>query len=550
MVQPEAAAGTARSADEEILDRATLDTALDWLLRQPSSPQAMAMNENGLAVAMPSDVPIRTENVLTGYGSVLELCLPADLPNIVEAWERARRTGGAQVAVHLRVAPAIPVVLHFVDARYRYGVYLAFIAGNRNHVSGPENAPSLFRPRWCTWQRDELAVITEIDEATTAILGWERSDLIGKRTLELVHPDDRPLAIANWMQMLARPGFHPRAPFRYRARDGRYVWLESTHDNRLANPQSKHVVSQMLDVSERMDAIEALRENERLLRRLTEALPIGIVQIDAARRIVHANERIDGITGVAGAVTIDEHFAFAAAPDRAAFDAALRLLLERGIGSEVEVTFASPHDRRCSVSLLALAGDDGTITGAIACLADITEKVRLREELEARATFDQLTRCYNRQAILERLTLVLPSAGGVCGGIAVLFVDLDGFKEINDRLGHAAGDALLGIVGERLGGNARAGDIVGRLGGDEFLVICHNVDTPQHALDIARRTSAAIALPTVLGAESIVPGASIGVVWTDRPLDSDAIVARADAAMYESKRRAAGPVLHALKASA
>ncbi len=544
-----AIAGTARSVDEEILDRATLDTALDWLLRQESPPQAMAMNESGLAVPMPSSVPIRAENVITGFGSILELCMPSDLANVVETWERARRTGGAQVAVHLRVDPEFPVVLHCVDARYRYGVFLAFLAGNRSRLSGPQAVPSLFRPRWCTWHRDELGVILDIDEATTQILGWDRSEVVGKRTLDLLHPDDRPLAIANWMQMLGRAGFHDRAPFRYRCSDDRYVWLESTHDNRLADPACKHVVSQMLDVSERIEATEALRANERLLRRLTEALPIGIVQIDAQRRIVHANERLSAITGVAGAATIGEHFALAEPADRDAFEAALSVLLEHGVPSEVEVTFLRPHNRRCSVGLLALTSDDGGVTGAIACLADITEKVRLREELEARATFDPLTGCFNRQAILDRLAIELPAAGAGAAGIGLLFVDLDGFKTINDRLGHAAGDALLSIVGERLRDNARAGDAVGRLGGDEFLVICH-VDSPQSAVNLAGRIAAAIARAVALGAESIVPNASIGVVWTDRPMDADALVARADAAMYESKRSAAGPVLCALTAPA
>jgi diguanylate cyclase (GGDEF)-like protein len=99
-------------------------------------------------------------------------------------------------------------------------------------------------------------------------------------------------------------------------------------------------------------------------------------------------------------------------------------------------------------------------------VADITESVRLRQQLEDRATFDVLTRCHNRAAILQVLERALAEPSQV--GTAAIFVDLDRFKEINDRLGHAAGDALLVEVAQRLRRSVRDRDLVGRLGGDEW----------------------------------------------------------------------------------
>jgi diguanylate cyclase (GGDEF)-like protein len=125
----------------------------------------------------------------------------------------------------------------------------------------------------------------------------------------------------------------------------------------------------------------------------------------------------------------------------------------------------------------------------------------------------------------------------------VLYLDLDRLKEANDRLGHAAGDELLRRVAERLLSVARTGDIVGRLGGDEFLVVCRGVPTSQAALEIARRTAVSVGQPISVEGQSVVPSSSMGVAWTNVPMDAEAFVAWGDAAMYQSKRLSAGPVL-------
>jgi diguanylate cyclase (GGDEF)-like protein/PAS domain S-box-containing protein len=540
------AADAARSADEEHLNRETIDAVLDWLLAHDPPLQVMAIGENGLTVPMPGAVPVSLGNVLDVHGSALELCMPDDLTKVVEAWERTRRTGGGQATIHLRNDPECSVILHIVDARHRYGTFLIFFVGTTGEIGAPSSEPLLFRPRSCTLWRDELSVICDVDDATTKILGRSRAELIGTRTLDLIHPDDRPIGIANWMEMLARPGLRQHALLRHRRADGTYVWLETSSDNRLADPASRLVITQMFDVSDRMEAIEALRANEQLLRRLTETLPIGIVQIDAQRRIVHANERLGTIVGVSAAATIDEQFALAPEAHRARLHAALDALLGQGIPADIELSLDLPEGHRhCSIALRELSNDDGTVRGAIACIADVTEAVHMREELKRRVTFDVLTQCYNRSAILEALEAMLPLAGRL-RGIAVLFLDLDCFKATNDRFGHAAGDELLRCIGSRLLQSMRETDLAGRLGGDEFLIVCRDVATPEEALEVARRIVAAVARPASIGADSITPSLSVGIAWTDVPLSADAFVAQADAAMYESKRLASGPVLHRL----
>ena len=125
-------------------------------------------------------------------------------------------------------------------------------------------------------------------------------------------------------------------------------------------------------------------------------------------------------------------------------------------------------------------------------------------------------------------------AGG--RGNAVVFIDLDRFKAVNDDLGHAAGDRLLVEVADRLRSTLRDGDRVGRFGGDEFLVICPGVDSADQAREIAERIATVLTSTVDIGSRSVTLRASVGVAWTTEHLEADTLIAWADSAMYESKR--------------
>ena len=171
------------------------------------------------------------------------------------------------------------------------------------------------------------------------------------------------------------------------------------------------------------------------------------------------------------------------------------------------------------------------------------ERMRLEEELAAQraklahqALHDPLTGLPNRLLLYDRLEHALRAMGRYGGAVALLFVDLDGFKGVNDRSGHEAGDRLLVAVAERLTHAVRPSDTPARMGGDEFIVLCDRLPDAVEAERVADRILAALRKPFVLGAERITLSASVGVAVARAGEAPDQIVGRADAAMYAAKR--------------
>ncbi|HEX4979589.1 MAG TPA: GGDEF domain-containing protein [Acidimicrobiales bacterium] len=158
-------------------------------------------------------------------------------------------------------------------------------------------------------------------------------------------------------------------------------------------------------------------------------------------------------------------------------------------------------------------------------------------DLTRQAMHDSLTGLANRAAFRRRLDRVMSTPEPTGGTQAIAFVDLDDFKDVNDTLGHAAGDELLCTVAERLTDVLRPGDLVARLGGDEFAVLLDRAPDPRAVLDIAERIVAAVAKPTDVGEATVQVAASVGVAFRDEDLDAEEFMRRADVAMYMAKGR-------------
>ncbi len=418
-----------------------LDAVLDALLEDDPPPHVVAIDEKGFLVPLPPSVPVQEGRLIEGRTSALDLFIAADAQAVIECWECALRVGLSNERVHLLGNPSDPVTLHFVDARHRYGVLLALLVGVRATGALRAGDAGGLRPRVWTAKKNKLAVITEVDPAVREILGWDPAEMIGRRSLEFIHPDDQPRAISNFLAMLSsRSGAH-RVRLRHRHRNGSWVWFEFSNENLLDDPAQRCVRSEMVNVSDEMAALEALRSSEQLLRRLAEALPLGVVQIDGAGRVIYRNRRLGTIVGNEFATTIEEQLAGVIPADGETLTKALRAVSDEGQDGDIEVTLSRDGDVRCcSVSLRALKSERGEPSGAIICIADITERTRMREELEVRATYDALTGCHNRAsilAVLERTILEARSAGG-CGP-AVLFRQFCSSTWISSKTSTTAG---------------------------------------------------------------------------------------------------------------
>jgi diguanylate cyclase (GGDEF)-like protein len=167
----------------------------------------------------------------------------------------------------------------------------------------------------------------------------------------------------------------------------------------------------------------------------------------------------------------------------------------------------------------------------------IGERLRAERKLIHQATHDALTGLPNRVQLLERLARAITVAGShpeAC--FAVLFMDLDRFKLVNDSVGHAVGDELLVEVGRRIVGSVRSSDVVSRLGGDEFAILAEGLDGPEMAEELASRVLASLSIPVWVAGRELYPGASIGIaIWHPRYRSGEEMLRDADAAMYRAK---------------
>jgi diguanylate cyclase (GGDEF)-like protein len=200
------------------------------------------------------------------------------------------------------------------------------------------------------------------------------------------------------------------------------------------------------------------------------------------------------------------------------------------------------RDGQQVATILGYAGplldDEGRPRGAIGVCLDITERKRVEEQVRSLAYRDSLTGLPNRLLFHDRLSMAVASAHRHQRGVAVLFLDLDRFKVINDSLGHSVGDRLLQEVSERLRGNVREGDSVARLGGDEFTVLLQDVSTPSDAARIAEKVLDSLRSPFRLDGHELFITGSAGVsLFPDDGHTAETLIKHADTAMYRAKEQ-------------
>ena len=270
----------------------TVARAAEALLREHPDALVCALSTNGLIVPLPGTVELWGQAAIEGR-AVIDAVVAADRAEVVSLWHRVDDELAVKGKVRLLSKPSRWVTLHFMDLSDMHGVRLCVVLPSDEQAGEDEDEVEEIAaaPRFATLLEDESAKVLECDAAFTEMFGYTAEELIGESVLDQIHPDDQGRAVEGWITALsARRDQLTR--LRRRRRDGSYVWVDTTLHNYLNQPDRNYVLVELIDVSAEMAAQEALQEREELLRRLTDAMPVGLMQLDRERNAVYHNARL------------------------------------------------------------------------------------------------------------------------------------------------------------------------------------------------------------------------------------------------------------------
>jgi diguanylate cyclase (GGDEF)-like protein/PAS domain S-box-containing protein len=324
---------------------------------------------------------------------------------------------------------------------------------------------------------------------------------------------------------------------RHRSRDGRLIDVElSAHGIEYAGRAACLVAS--VDVTEQVEADRAVRASAARLRSIFDNAALGICEMDLDGVIMETNPAFQKLLGYAPRELHGRAATTLSPADEAA--AMLGPVRELVAGRHGAFTVEQRLTRRdgqpiwgsLTVSRMDLGNGPPRL---LALLQDVSERKELESQLTRQAFQDSLTGLANRALFRDRVAHALERSTRGGHSVAVLFLDLDSFKTVNDGLGHAAGDRLLSVIGARLATSMRSGDTVARLGGDEFAVLLEDVSDEAEVQAIAERALAAIRAPVTVAGTEVFVGASIGAAFGRDVASADDLIRNSDVAMYAAK---------------
>lgn len=288
--------------------------------------------------------------------------------------------------------------------------------------------------------------------------------------------------------------------------------------------------------SNREHARRRLATFESIIRGASEA----VVVVDATGRVRYASPATESVLGQPPAV-LERDGLDRVVPkdDLASISALLRSGVAGPAVAEHAIVTGAGAQRWAETTFTNLS-DDPLVGGTVLTIRDATERRRLRDQLADLAFHDQLTGLPNRARFTERLEAAVARARDTGGGLGILFVDVDGFKQINDRLGHRAGDQVLSLIAQRIGAQLRDGDVAARFGGDEFVLLLEGLSGKEDAAAVADRVIEAASEPIELEGETVRVGLSVGVACAVGADVSTDLLRQADVAMYRAKARGGG----------
>lgn len=374
-------------------------------------------------------------------------------------------------------------------------------------------------------------------------LGFAPGELVGKNSFEFVHPDDIGTVHAAFLDVIADKMTGQGVEFRFRHKNGTWRYLELTGTNLLQDAVVEGIVVNSRDVTERKLAEQALRASEERYALAMRGANDGLWDWDRRTNRVYFSSRWKSMLGWSDHEIGDapEEWLLRIHPDD---KERFRLVLDAHLQGETpnfESEYRIQHkdgSYRFMLSRGFATRDAQKVAVRIAgSQSDITDRKRVEEQLVQGALHDSLTGLPNRALLLDRLNRAIGRTRRSKGyGFAVLFLDLDRFKVVNDSLGHNAGDQLLIEVSRILEKCARAQDTVARLGGDEFVVLADDLRERRQAYAIAQAIHDRLAAPFNINGNVAYMTASIGITFhSDDQEEAVEYIRDSDIAMYRAK---------------
>ena len=384
---------------------------------------------------------------------------------------------------------------------------------------------------------DAKGQFVKVSASCQQILGYQPDELVGKAFINFVHPDDKIMTEDEARQTVVSGKFSDNFRNRYLRKDGTTVHLMWV---------ANYVPDQGLlyAIGRNFNDIIKAEQQLRLFKRAVDATSNGIVIADLHQDdqpVVYVNPAFEKLTGYLAEEIIGQNCRMlqGAEPDQTANTQIRRAIDERQECSVVLKNYRKDNSLFWNKLFLAPVPDEsGEISHYVGVQTDITAHKRFEQELAYNASHDLLTGLPNRALLKDRLYQSYQQVLRRQQKIAILFIDLDGFKLINDSLGHLAGDEVLKQMARRIASCIRPGDTLARIGGDEFVLLLTELDAMPEVESVAERILEIVASPLELGNQELHMSASIGIsIPGDTLAEPMHLVQQADLAMYRAKQQ-------------
>jgi diguanylate cyclase (GGDEF)-like protein/PAS domain S-box-containing protein len=383
---------------------------------------------------------------------------------------------------------------------------------------------------------DDNGVLTYVSPAIESFAGYAPSEVIGCRFEEFIFEEDHQRIRESYLEILSGHG-SGAGEYRVLTKSGEIRWMRTSSRPMFADGRVAGAQGVLSDITELKRAEEALRESEKRYRTLFQDTRDAMNITTRDGQVLDANQSFLELFGytredLAG---LNAKELYVDPVDRRRFQEEIE---RKGSVRDYEVKLRKKDgsEMDCLVTSTVRRGEDGRVLGYQGFIHDVTDRKQVEETIRRLAYYDALTGLPNRTLFGDRLTVAVARARRNRRRLAVMLLDLDHFKDVNDSLGHPVGDQLLQAVGERLTGLLRRSDTVCRMGGDEFLVLLEGISEMEDVAKVADAILERLREPVVVKKHELQVTTSLGIaVYPEDGEDGDTLIRNADIAMYRAK---------------